>query len=434
MVEKWLKINIGASMYQKTTFKNGLRVITVPMRGTKTVTVLVGVGAGSRYETKKINGISHFLEHMFFKGTKKRPNSQIISEELDAVGGEFNAATGAEQTYFYAKVGSKHQNLALDVISDIILNSIFKEEEINREKNVIIEEGNMIKDTPMQYIGELFEKLLYSKETVGWNILGEKETILKMKRKDFLNYINDYYVAKNIVVCVAGNIDQKNTLNEVKKYFAGIKEKEPKKRKKIKDLQTKPESLIQFKKTDQAHFCLGVRAYNVFHPDKYVLNLLSVILGGNMSSRLFVKVREKEGLAYYIRTNIETYTDSGYLVTQAGVDNQRVEKAIKIILNEYKDIREKGVSEKELKRAKEYVKGKMILELEASDEMAAFFANQEILNNKILTIKEEFAKINKVTIGDIQRVAQDIFVPQKLNLALIGPFKKNICHQLLKQL
>jgi len=153
-----------------------------------------------------------------------------------------------------------------------------------------------------------------------------------------------------------------------------------------------------------------------------------------MSSRLFVKVREKEGLAYYIRTNIETYTDNGYLVTQAGVDNQRVEKAIKIILNEYKDIREKGVSEKELKRAKEYVKGKMILELEASDEMASFFANQEILNNKILTIKEEFAKINKVTIGDIQRVAQDIFVPQKLNLALIGPFKKNLCHQLLKQL
>ncbi|MGB4253704.1 MAG: pitrilysin family protein [Minisyncoccales bacterium] len=419
---------------QKTIFKNGLRVITVPMKGTKTVTVLVGVGAGSRYETKKINGISHFLEHMLFKGTKKRPNSQAISEELDAVGGEFNAATGAEQTYFYAKVGSRYQNLALDVISDIILNSILKEEEINREKGVIIEEGNMIKDTPMQYVGELFEKLLYGKETVGWNILGEKETILKMERKDFLSYINDYYVAQNIVVCVAGNINHKNTLNEVKKYFTNIKEKKPKKRKKIKDFQTKPESLVQFKKTDQAHFCLGVRAYNIFHPDKYALSLLSVILGGNMSSRLFVKVREKEGLAYYIRTNVETYTDTGYLVTQSGVDNQKIEKAIKIILNEYKDIREKGVNEKELKRAKEYIKGKMLLELELSDEMAAFFANQEILTNKILTVEEKFAKIDKVTVKDIQRVAKDIFVPQKLNLALIGPFKKNLCHQLLKQL
>ena len=192
--------------------------------------------------------------------------------------------------------------------------------------------------------------------------------------------------------------------------------------------------MVQFKKTDQAHFCLGVRAYNIFHPDKYALSLLSVILGGNMSSRLFVKVREKEGLAYYIRTNIETYTDTGYLVTQSGVDNQKIEKAIKIILNEYKDIREKGVNEKELKRAKEYIKGKMLLELELSDEMAAFFANQEILTNKILTVEEKFAKIDKVTVKDIQRVAKDIFVPQKLNLALIGPFKKNLCHQLLKQL
>ena len=194
---------------QKITLKNGLRIITAPMSGTKTAAVLVGVGAGSRYETKKINGISHFLEHMHFKGTKKRPTTQSIAEELDAVGGEFNAATGAEQTYFYAKVGSKHLDLALDVISDIFLNSTLKEEEINRERGVIIEEINMVKDTPMQYVGELFEKLLYGKETVGWNILGEKENILKIKREDFLNYINDHYVAKNTVVCVAGKIDQK---------------------------------------------------------------------------------------------------------------------------------------------------------------------------------------------------------------------------------
>lgn len=420
---------------QKITLKNGLRIITAPMSGTKTAAVLVGVGAGSRYETKKINGISHFLEHMHFKGTKKRPTTQSIAEELDAVGGEFNAATGAEQTYFYAKVGSKHLDLALDVISDIFLNSTLKEEEINRERGVIIEEINMVKDTPMQYVGELFEKLLYGKETVGWNILGEKENILKIKREDFLNYINDHYVAKNTVVCVAGKIDQKNTIEKVKKYFENIKQNEPKKRSKIKENQTKPESLIHFKETDQSHFCLGVRAYNLFHPAKYALSLLAVILGGNMSSRLFIKVREREGLAYYIRTNAETYTDTGYLVTQAGVDNQKVEKAIQIILNEYKEIREKGVSEKELKKAKEYIKGKMLLEMESSDATAAFFANQEILTNKILTLKEEFAKIDKVAIRDIQKVAQDIFMPQKLNLALIGPFKeKNLCHKLLQQL
>ncbi len=421
---------------KKTTFKNGLRIITVPMKGTNTAAVLVVVGAGSRYETKKINGISHFLEHMHFKGTKKRPTAKAIAEELDAVGGEFNAATGAEETYFYAKVGAKHLDLALDVISDIFLNSTFKEKEINRERGVIIEEINMIKDTPMQYIGELFEKLLYGKETVGWNILGEKKNILKINREDFLNYINDHYVAKNTVVCVAGKMDEDQTIKKIKKYFTDIREKEPKKRKKIKENQKRPESLIQFKKTDQTHFCLGVRAYNLFQPEKYALNLLSVILGGNMSSRLFIKVREREGLAYYVRTNAETYTDTGYLVTQAGVDNKKVEKAIHIVLSEYKDIREKGVSEKELKKAKEYIKGKMLLEMESSDATAAFFANQEILTNKILTLKENFAKIDKVTVKDIQKVAQEIFVQQKLNLALIGPFKEKdlSCHPLLRQL
>lgn len=419
---------------QKITLKNGLRIITIPIKGTKTATVGIAVGAGARYETKEINGISHFLEHMYFKGTKKRPTAQSIAEELDSIGGEFNAATGAEQTYFYAKVSSSHFDLALDVIFDILLNSKFKEEEIEREKGVIIEESNMIKDNPMQYVQDLFEKLLYGKQTVGWNIVGEKETISKMKREDFLNYIKDHYVAKNMVVGIAGKINPENTIEKVKKYFQNTRQNEPKKRPKIKETQKKPESLIHFKKTDQSHFCLGVRAYNLFHPARYALSLLAVILGGNMSSRLFVKVREREGLAYYIRTNAETYTDTGYLVTQVGVDNQKVEKAVQIILNEYKDIREKGVSEKELKKAKEYIKGKMLLELESSDELAAFFANQEILTNKILTLKEEFAKIDKVGVKDIQKLAQDIFVPQKLNLALIGPFKKNLCRQLLQQL
>ena len=414
---------INRQMFKKTTLDNGLRVITVPVAGTKTVTVLVLVGTGSRCETKDINGISHFLEHMFFKGTKKRPTPADITEELDGVGGEYNAFTSKEYTGYFAKVNYKQFDLALDWISDIFLNSRLEEKEIEKEKGVILEEINMYLDTPIYYIGHLWESLLYGDHPAGWPVLGSKENILNIGREQIANYLKSQYTGSNSLICVAGNFNENEALEKIKKHFGTLRGGNPRPSAGVSENQSRPEALPHFKKTDQTHFCLGVRGYGAFHPDRYVFSILGIILGGFMSSRLFQEVREKRGLAYYIKTSTEASTDVGYLVTQAGVANSKIEEAIATILAEYRLIREKGVSEKELLRAKDHIKGSMLLNLETSDEQASFFSIQEILRKEILTPEQVFAKIDMVGANDIRRVADDIFRPEKLNLALIGPFK-----------
>ncbi len=409
-------------MYKKYVLDNQLRLILAPLKATKAVTVLVLVGTGSRYESKEINGISHFLEHMFFKGTKKRPNKLLIAETLDRIGGEYNAFTGKETTGFWAKVASQHLDLALDWISDILLNSKFESQEIEKERGVILEERNMYLDTPMKYVGELWEELLYGDQPIGWPIVGTIKTISSLQRKQFLDYYKRHYLSNNTVVVIAGGFDSKIAKKLAEKNFVDLTNKDNGIKEKTIENQKKPESLIYYKKTDQTHLCLGVRAYDLFHPDKYALSLLSIILGGNMSSRLFISVRENRGLAYYIRTSVDLFTDTGYLVTQAGVDNKKVEQAIKTILKEYKQIA-RTVKESELQKAKDYLKGISLLEMESSDAIASFYAAQEILTNKILTLSQKFAQIDRVKLEDIQRVACDIFQPEKLNLALIGPFR-----------
>ncbi len=419
--------------YKKSKLTSGLRAITVPMKGSKAVTVLVLVGAGSKYETKTNNGISHFLEHMFFKGTKKRPNTLEIAETLDKIGGEFNAFTGKEYTGYWAKVDSKHIDLALDWVSDIFLNSKIDSQEIEREKGVIIEEINMYLDTPMQYVTDLWEKLLYGNQAAGWSIAGDKQVVKKMKRSQFVSYLDKYYLSSNVLVIVTGDVRQKDLKSKVNNYFKTINKGKSQPKKKVVEKQKNPQSLIHYKKTDQTHFCLGVRGYDVFDSRKYAINLLSVILGGSMSSRLWISLRERRGLGYYIRTLPEFYTDTGYLLTQAGVDNKRVKTAISLILKEYRRIREQGITKEELKKAKDYIKGKTILDLESSDATALFFGRQEILTNKVLTPQEKFDRIYNVRVEDVNKVAKQIFKPQKLNLALIGPFKdKKIFQKLLK--
>ncbi len=410
-------------MFKKTVLDNGLRVITIPVAGTKTVTVLVLVGTGSRCETKDINGISHFLEHMFFKGTKKRPTPADIVEELDSIGGEYNAFTSKEYTGYFAKVNYKQFDLALDWISDIFLNSLLDEREIEKEKGVILEEINMYLDTPIYYIGHLWESLLYGDQPAGWHVLGGKENILNIGREQIANYLKSQYAGNNTLVCAAGNFDESEAVEKIKKYFGKLRGGSPRPSAKVFENQSQPEVLPHFKKTDQTHFCLGARGYGAFHPDRYIFSILGIILGGFMSSRLFQEVREKRGLAYYIKTSTEASTDVGYLVTQAGVANSKIKEAIATILAEYRLIREKGISEKELLRAKDHVKGSMLLNLETSDEQASFFAIQEILRKEILTPEQVFAKIDRVGIDDIRRVADDIFRPEKLNLALIGPLE-----------
>ena len=436
-------------MFKKTTLENGLRIITVPQENTQAVTVLVLVGTGSKYETKDISGISHFLEHMYFKGTKKRPSTVAIAEPLDKVGGIYNAFTSEEYTGYFAKVASSHLDLVLDWVSDIYLNSLLPEKEIEKERGVIIEEINMYLDTPMIYIGELWKKLLYGDQPAGWEVSGTKESVAKIKREQILNYLKSQYVASSTIICVAGKISSSQIINKIKKYFSKIKKIQPKSKLPVIDAsitsastlseaegvekQDKPRLLIFQKPTDQTHLAIGVRAYNLFHPQRYTLELLGVILGGMMSSRLFEEIRTKLGIAYYIRTAVENNPDTGYLVTLAGIDNKNVEKAISTILKEYKKISQKKIPQVELKKAKDNVKGRTVLELESSDAQASFYAGQELLEKKILTPEEIFAKIDKVRESDILKVAKDIFQPKKLNLALIGPFEdKTKFEQLLK--
>jgi len=410
-------------MFKKTALKNGLRIITVPQKNTQSLTVLVLVGTGSKYEKKEINGISHFLEHIYFKGTKKRPSTIAIAETLDKVGGIYNAFTGEEYTGYFAKVASSYFELALDWVSDIFLNSILPKEEIEKEKGVIIEEINMIYDHPMSYVQTLWNKLLYGDQPAGWDIAGTKETVSKMTREKLSDYMERQYVAKNTIVSIAGNFDEKEAISKVKKYFSKIKTKKPIEKPKVLEKQKNPEVLLNSRQTDQTHLCLGVRTFNLFHPQRYAFDLLSAILGGMMSSRLFIEVRSKLGIAYYINTNSEMNPDTGFLFTQAGLDNKNVEKGILTILKEYKKISEKKVPASELKKAKDYLKGKTTLLLESSDAQASFYAAQELLEKTILTPEEIFKKIDQVSREDILQLAKEIFKPEKLNLALIGPFK-----------
>jgi len=417
--------------FKKTILKNGLRIITAPMKGTETVTVVVMVGVGSRYETEKEAGLSHFIEHMFFKGTDKRPTTLDISAELDSIGGEYNAFTSKDSTGYYAKVDAKHMDTALDVVSDIFLNSKIDDNEIEKEKGTIIQELNMYEDMPMKSLGDVFENLLYGKEPLGREIIGYKRSIRSFKRDNFIDYINRYYLASDTVVCVAGKIDEKKIISQVKKQFNGMRNSGKVKAEKVKNIQKEPKLKVKSKKTDQTHLMIGVRAYDFNHQDRFALRLLSIILGGNMSSRLFIEVREKRGLAYYVRSMTESFFDAGYLVTQAGVEHKNLELTIKTILDEYKKISSGKVSEEELARARDFVKGKSVMGMESSDEVAMFFADQEISRGKIMTIKELFSHIDKVTPDDIMRVAKDVFRSNKLNLAIIGPNKDS---QKLKEL
>lgn len=395
------------------------------MQGTETATVFIMVGVGSRYESEKQAGLTHFIEHMLFKGTEKRPNTLTISEELDSVGGEFNAFTAKDRTAYYAKVDAQHIERALDVLADIYLNSKLEQAEIDREKGTIIQELNMYEDAPMRTVGDVFDQLIYPKHPLGRHIIGYKKTISSFKRKDFVNYMKSFYLANDTVICVAGKFDEKKIVEKIKKYFAKMDDGKKPAVKKVVEKQKKPMMAIKQKQTDQTHFVLGVRAYHQEHKDRFALGILSTILGGNMSSRLFIEVREKRGLAYSIHTDTDTYADCGYLSTQAGVEHENLELTINTILEEYRKIATEKVSEKELRNAKDYIKGRSVMGLEQSDEVAMYCADQEVRKNEIMSPEEYFENIETVSTEDVLRVAKYVFRDNKLNLAIIGPHRSS---------
>lgn len=409
--------------YKKTTLKNGLRIITVPQKETKAATVLVLVGTGSKYEKRETSGISHFLEHMLFKGTKKRKTPMEVAESLDRIGGEYNAFTGEEYTGYWAKVDAKHFDIALDWVSDIFLHSQLPAAEIEKERGVIIEEIRMYEDNPMRYIGQVWKELLYGDQPAGWDIAGTKKTVSEISQKQILNYIKSQYVAKNTVICVAGNVKEKEAIEKVKKAFSVINSGVSAGKEKVKEIQTAPKIKLFTKNTAQTNLALGVRAYDMFHPQRFTLQVLAAFLGGMMSSRMFHKVREQMGAAYYVRTYYDNDTDTGYLATFAGVDNNKTEKVIEAIIKEYKRLCTEKVGAKELQKAKDFIKGNVVLGMESSDAKASFYGSQELLRQEIIEIEDIFKKIDAVKAADIQKLAKDIFRSENLNLAMIGKFK-----------
>jgi predicted Zn-dependent peptidase len=408
--------------YDIHTLKNGLRIVLAPMPETETATAVVMTGTGSRYENERENGLAHFLEHMFFKGTKKRPNARAISEELDAIGSVYNAFTAKDRTAYYAKVSSRYLDVALDCVSDIFLNSTLPSKEITKERGAVIQEIDMYEDMPMHTIENIFDALLFGSEhPLGRTILGPKENIRAFSRTDFSTYLKRNYVPANTVVCVAGSFSSPKVLAKIKKEFGRVKKAEAPGLIPFTSTQDAPRVSIKEKATDQTQLMLGVPSYPYLHKDEYALAVLATILGGGMSSRLFLEIREKRGLAYSVHAAVEKYPDTGYFVVQAGVEHGKLEKAVGTILTEFRKIKSTPVGSAELKKAKSYMKGTMTLSLESSGAIAQNAAASLISIGKVRPLEEIVRGIDKVTAADIQRVARDIFRTSSLNLAIIGP-------------
>ncbi len=406
-------------MYSVARLKSKLPVLTAPTEGTAAVTVLVFAGAGSRYEVQGDRGISHFLEHMFFKGGKKYKSAAEVSIAIDSVGGDFNAFTGKEYAGYYVKVAAEHVEMACDVLSDMLQNATFPQEEIEKERGVIMEEYRMYQDTPMYQAGWDFETLLYGDQPLGWDTIGTEQVIRSVNQKDFLKHKDELYTPDNLVVTFAGKIDSKQSMQLAEKYFGTIGGKKGKKFAAVEAHQGKRVALTT-KQTEQAHLVLGMEGVGALDDDHFAQKLLSIILGGSMSSRMFLNIREARGLCYYISTSTDNYLDTGILSTRAGVDQSRLHEAISAIKHEYFSAAAQGVTTEELRRAKDFLKGKVTLSLEDSEERAHFFGKQQLLYPEVRDIDEYFKKIEQVELKKINALATRLLTSEKLRLVVIG--------------
>ena len=410
-------------MYSLHHLPSGLPVLTAPILGTESITVHIFAGAGSRYEERHERGISHFLEHMFFKGGKKYKNAAEVSQAIDSLGGEFNAFTGKEYAGYYVKVAGKHVEIACDVLSDMLVHATFPEAEAKKECGVIIEELRMYQDTPMYQAGWDFEELLYGDQPLGWDTIGLEETIKATNHDSLQAHKEKLYTPDNMVLCFAGKIDEKKAMQLAEKFFGGITGKNTHSFLPIRD-GGKERIKLTTKKTEQSHLVLGVEGASAVADDHFAQSLLSTILGGNMSSRMFLRIREARGLCYYISASTDDYLDTGSLSIRAGVDQSRLDEAISAITHELLEAAAKGVTEVELTRAKEFIKGKVTLGLEDSEELAHFYGRQQLLYAKtkhgVLDVPQFFAEIEKVTKKEVDAFAKNVLKPENFRLVVIG--------------
>ncbi len=398
----------------------------MPLEGTQSITVLILIGVGSRYENKTQRGISHFLEHMFFKGGQKYKNAKEVASTIDGVGGDFNAFTGKEYTGYYVKLAKRHLDTAFDVLSDMLLQATLNANDIEKERSVILEEYNLYQDVPMYQIGWDFERVLFGDHPLGWDQIGTKERIKNFSRSDFLKYKNKFYTPENTSIIVTGNISEKEGNEKIQHYFEDFfanstSEKSPKPIDFI--FSENPKKIkIQSKKTEQGHLVIGYPGIPFGSEKEFMARTLAIILGGNMSSRMFTHIRDELGLCYSIRTTTDHFSDVGVISTYAGVDINRFDQAIEAICQQYDQIAEKGISQEELDKAKNFMIGKLTLRLEDSEEMASFLGTQTVLTGQVKTEKELFDSIEKITKEDINDLAKNLFTKDKIALSAIGPF------------
>ena len=408
--------------FERQTLPNGLRLLIAPMPQAQSVSCFVMLAAGSRYETRETNGIAHFAEHMFFKGTDRRPTARDLAGEVDAIGGEFNAFTSKEYTGYYVKCAAEHRDVALDVIVDMLRHSKFDGGEIDREKGVIIEEMSMYFDTPRDFIDGVYEELVYGDHPLGWDVIGRKETVRAATRETFLDYLGQWYKPSRMVVGIGGRIGE-GLADRVEELLGDLEDAPTGAPLAALSSPNGSRVRVHTKQSDQAHICLGVRSRPLVDPDRYVLMVLSTVLGGGMSSRLFTEVRERRGLAYYVFATNHSYTDAGSLYAQAGVDIDRIDDAISTVAAELKKIAAEAVPPDELLKAKSFAKGRFVLQIESPYGLILFGLRREVLEGRAPEPEEVLAGVEAVTAEDVQRVAQELIDDQALRLALIGPFE-----------
>jgi len=410
-------------MYDKSVLDNGLRILSSSLPHTRSVSVGLYVGAGSRYEDDAVAGISHFLEHMLFKGTTKRQSPREIAEAIEGVGGVMNAATDKELTVYWAKVPVDHFSSALDVLLDQLLSSRLDPIELERERKVVIEELAMVEDSPGDIVGLLFDELMWPNQALGRDVGGSEASVQGISRDAMVEYLRTQYVPQNVVLSVAGNLEHDQVVDATRELTSSWSSAAPRPWEPVRDGQTSIRVGLRSKRTEQAQILLGYPAYSAFHPDRYVLDVMNTILGEGMSSRLFMEIREIRGLAYDVHSSVARYLDTGALVVGAAVDPKKADECIRAVRGELNTLRADRVPDAELTKAKEYIKGRILLRMEDSRAVSSWMGGQELLRREVRSIDDVVAAVEAVTAVDIQRVAQDVIQDQRANLAVVGPYR-----------
>ena len=409
-------------MHEATTLDNGLRILTAPMPHTRSVAVSFYVGAGSRYETAPVAGLSHFVEHMLFKGSSKRPTAKDISEAVDRVGGMLNGGTDRELTVYYVKVARPHFPLAVDLLVDMLRRPLIDQAEIEKERRVVIEELASVGDSPAQQVDILLDEVLWPDQPLGWDVAGNEATVSALNRDTVLEYVASQYVPNNIVVSVAGAVEHAQVVELVARELGDWQRGAPAGWHPAVNGQCGPRLKVQYKNTEQAHISLAVLGVSSQHPDRYALDLLSAILGEGMSSRLFMELREKRSLCYDVHSYTSHFRDTGAFTVYAGVDPKRAPDAVAAILEQLAIARE-GIPEDELAKAKELTKGRLLLRMEDTRSVSGWLGVQELLTGRIRSVDEVVENVEAVTADDLRRVASDLFRTERLAMALVGPFR-----------